>query len=72
MQDRSDLIKNHNKNVLINMIIVNSIICIVCVCALFSDLTTGCKVFVVCFSLLFITTIEHDKDKENNGKNDKS
>lgn len=72
MQDRSDLIKNHNKNVFINMIIVNSIVCIVCVCALFSDLTTGWKVFVVCFSLLFISTIERDKDKENDGKNDKS
>lgn len=72
MQDRSDLIKNHNKNVLINMIIVNSIVCIVCVCALFSDLTTGWKVFVVCFSLLFISTIEHDKNKENDRKNDKS
>lgn len=72
MKDDSDLIKSHNKNVFINMIIVNSIVCIVCVCALFSDLTTGWKVFVVCFSLLFISTIEHDKNKENDRKNDKS
>lgn len=52
-----------NRHVFLSCVIKNIVVGAVCISALFSDLTTGWKVFVVCFALVFLSYIEIKNDK---------
>ena len=53
-----------NDQMFINMIVTNAIVCIVCICALFSNLSAGYKALIVCFSLLNMAYITHKKARK--------